>query len=156
MDTVTFAHPSTPFSAPHARTARRPLRSVGASLAGFVAIAVLSTATDALLRAAGVFPAADQPMNDGLYGLALAYRAVFGIAGTYLAARLAPSRPLQHALTLGGIGFALSTLGAIALWDLGGHWYALANIAITLPTAFIGGTLPVRTRQSSGTGTRTG
>jgi hypothetical protein len=119
----------------------RRLRSIGAVLAGLVAIAVTSTATDALMRAIGVFPADAKPMSDALFLLAAAYRAVFGIAGTYLTARLAPAKPLQHALVLGAIGVVLSTVGAIAMWNAGTHWYALANIAIPLPAAFLGARL---------------
>jgi hypothetical protein len=127
---------------PTARPQRRALRSIGAVLAGFLVIAIASTATDALMRALGIFPSGTtDPMSDGLFLLAAAYRAVYGIFGTYLAARLAPSKPFQHALVLGAIGVVLGTLGAIAMWSFGGHWYAIANIAMPLPAALIGGKL---------------
>jgi hypothetical protein len=120
---------------------RRPLRSTGAVLAGLLAIFVLSLGTDEVLHLSGVYPPWNQPMSDGLYGLATAYRIVFGIVGCYLAARLAPSRPMLHALVLGGIGVVLSILGAIGGWHLGTHWYPLALILISLPCAWIGGKL---------------
>jgi len=44
--------------------------------------------------------------------LATAYRIVYGIAGSYVTARLAPDRPMQHALLGGFIGLALSIVGA--------------------------------------------
>jgi len=141
MNSTTFTAFATS-NAHCARPQRRVLRSVGAVLAGFLAIAITSTATDALMRALGIFPSGiTDPMSDGLLLLAAAYRAVYGIFGTYLAARLAPSKPLQHALVLGAIGVVLGTLGAIAMWSVGGHWYAIANIAIPLPAAVIGGKL---------------
>jgi O-antigen/teichoic acid export membrane protein len=78
-------------------------------------------------------------MSDKLFVLATAYRIVFGIAGCYLAARLAPDRPMKHALILGVVGLVLSIAGAAAMWGAGPGWYSLAIIAITLPCAWIGG-----------------
>ena len=95
------------------------LRRIGAVLAGFLAIFILSTATDVALHATGVFPPWGQPMSDALFLLATAYRIVFGVVGCYIAARLAPDRPMQHALALGVVGFAVSILGAVATWDRG-------------------------------------
>jgi hypothetical protein len=40
-------------------------------------------------------------MADALLLLATAYRTVYGVAGSDLAARLAPGRPMAHALALG-------------------------------------------------------
>jgi hypothetical protein len=120
---------------------RRVLRRVGAVLAGFLAIAILSTATDTALHATGVFPPFGQPMGDALFVLATAYRIVYGVAGSYLTARLAPDRPLQHALALGVVGLIVSIGGAMAAWDLGPAWYSLAVIAIAIPCAWVGGRL---------------
>jgi hypothetical protein len=131
-------------SLPTTTSPRRALRSTGAVLAGLVAIGVASTGTDALMRAVGIFPSDAAAVGDALLLLALVYRAIFGIAGTYLTARLAPSKPAQHAYVLGGIGTVLATLGAIAMWHVGGHWYAIANVVIALPTAFVGSRLAQR------------
>jgi hypothetical protein len=119
------------------------MRRIGAVLAGLILIVVLSTATDMVLHATGVFPPVGQPMSDALFLLALAYRIVYGVAGCYVAARLAPDRPMQHALALGVIGLVLSTVGAIAMWDAGPAWYSLAVIAIVLPCAWAGGRLRI-------------
>ncbi len=40
-----------------------------------------------------------------------------------------------------GIGVLLSTLGAIAMWDFGMHWYPIALIVSSLPCAWIAGRL---------------
>ena len=124
---------------------RRWLRSVGAVFAGLVALFAVTTATDVVLHATGVFPPWGQPMSDGLFLLATAYRIVYGVAGCYLAARLAPDRPMQHALALGIVGVLLSTAGAVATWskgpEFGPKWYALAVVAIALPCAWAGGAL---------------
>jgi hypothetical protein len=124
---------------------RRIGRSIAAVLAGLVAIFVVSTATDIALHAIGVFPPWGQPMSDGLFLLATAYRIVYGVAGSYLTARLAPDRPMRHALILGFIGLALATIGTVATWgrgpEFGPKWYAIAVIAMALPCAWVGGKL---------------
>ena len=135
---------------------RHILRRIGAVLAGLLAIIILSSATDKVLHATGVFPPSGQPMADALFLLATAYRIVYGVAGSYLAARLAPDRPMQHALALGVVGLAISTAGAVATWNagpaFGPKWYPLAVIAIALPCAWAGGRLrdmQVRARADS-------
>ena len=124
---------------------RRILRSAGAVLAGLLFIIIITTATDALLPATGIFPPWGQPMSDSLFVLAFAYRIVYGIAGGYITARLAPDKPVQHALVLGVIGFVLSLAGAAATWnrgpEFGPKWYPLALIVIAIPTAWLGGKL---------------
>jgi hypothetical protein len=124
---------------------RRIGRSVGALLAGFVAVVVLSLGTDWALHAAGVFPALGQKMSDALFVLATVYRTLYGVVGSYVTARLAPDRPMGHALVGGLIGVAMSTLGAVVTWnkDLGPHWYPLALIVTAVPTAWLGGKLRV-------------
>ena len=101
------------------------------------------------LHATGIFPPFGQPMGDALFLLATAYRIVYGVAGSYIAARLAPDRPMQHALALGVVGLVLSIAGAVAMWDAGPAWFSLAVIAIAMPCAWAGGRLrdmPLRAR----------
>jgi uncharacterized protein YecE (DUF72 family) len=102
------------------------LRRIGAVLIGFIAILVLSLGTDMVLHATGVFPPWGQPMSDALFLLATAYRTLYSVAGCYLAARLAPDHPMQHAMALGTIGLLVSITGAVGTWNLGlgPHWYA--------------------------------
>lgn len=127
------------------RAKRNLPRSIGAGFAGLLAIVVLSTATDAALHASGVFPPPGRPMADGLWLLATAYRAVYAIAGCYLAARLAPARPMLHAMVLGFIGVAVSTAGTVVTWgkgpEFGPHWYPISLIVTALPCAWLGGRL---------------
>ena len=121
------------------------LRRIGAVFAGMLAVFILSIATDAVLHATGVFPPWGEPMSDALFLLATAYRIVFGIAGGYIAARLAPDRPMQHALVYGAIGLVLSIAGAVATWNagpaFGPRWYPLAPVATAMPCAWAGGRL---------------
>lgn len=121
-------------------------RSVGRSTlavgAGLVFIFVGSFAVDEVLHLLNVYPPWNQPMREpGLNALALSYRLVINTYGCYLAGRLAPSRPLYHALVLGGIGLVLSTLGVFAAMkmDLGPLWYPVALVVTTLPCAWLGG-----------------
>jgi multisubunit Na+/H+ antiporter MnhB subunit len=124
---------------------RRTLRSVGAVLAGLIAIVIISIATDSAMHATGVFPPFGEPMSDALFLLATAYRIVYSVAGCYIAARLAPDRPMRHALALGVVGVVVSSAGAVATWNLGPafgpHWYPLALIALAMPCAWLGGKL---------------
>jgi hypothetical protein len=110
-----------------------------------IAIFILSTATDMSMHAIGVFPPLGQPMADALFLLALAYRTVYGVATSYLVARLAPDRPMGHALVFGVVGVAVAVAGAVATWnrgpEFGPKWYALAVAAIALPCSWAGGAL---------------
>ena len=121
------------------------LRRAGAVIAGVIAVVVLSIGTDALLFASGVYPPREQRMSDGLFLVATAYRVVYAVAGSHLAARLAPDRPMAHALWVGGVGLAAGLAGAVVAGtaenDLGPTWYSVAIVAIAMPCAWAGGRL---------------
>ena len=110
-------------------------------LAGLLAIFAITTVTDIVLHATGIFPPWGQPMSSALFLVALAYRIVYGVLGCYIAARLAPDRPMRHAVALGVVGVVLSTAGAVAMWEAGPAWYSLAVIGISIPCAWVGGKL---------------
>ena len=122
-------------------------RSIGAVLAGMLAVIVLSIGTDIVLHVAGVFPPWGQSMIgfEAALLLATAYRTVYGVAGGYIAARLAPNRPMTHALALGVLGLAVSILGAAVTWNkgpaFGPHWYPLALVVLAMPQCWAGGKL---------------
>jgi hypothetical protein len=84
-------------------------------------------------------------MSDPLFLLATAYRIAYGVAASYIIARLAPDRPMQHALVGGAIGLVVSIVGAVVTWNhepsLGPHWYPLALVVTALPCAWLGGKL---------------
>lgn len=128
-----------------ASASRRPWRSIGTVLLGILLIFALSLGIDGVLHATGIFPPIGQPMSDAKFLIATAYRVLIGIAGSYLTGRLAPNRPMTHAMTLGGIGLILSTLGAAATWNagpaFGPHWYPLTLVLTALPCAWLGGKL---------------
>ena len=131
-----------PTTATTAGRPRRTLRSIGAVAAGLVAIFAVTSAVDAVMHATGVYPAPGAPpMSDALFLLAFAYRFVIDVAGSWLTARLAPARPLRHAMVLGAIGLLLSIAGAAAFWNAGPHWYPIALAVSALPCAWLGGRL---------------
>ena len=122
----------------------RLLRSAAALLAGFVAVFVLSLATDQVMHMLGIYPPWGQPMREpGLNLLALIYRCVYAVIGSYIAARLAPRAPMGHALALGAIGLVISLAAAITVipMDLGPAWFPIALAVTTLPCAWLGGVL---------------
>jgi hypothetical protein len=57
------------------------LASTGAVAAGFMVTALASTAGDAMMHAAGIFPSTPRLMSEPLFALAAAYRALFTVAG---------------------------------------------------------------------------
>jgi len=122
-------------------------RSIGAVLAGFAAVIVLSMGTDMALHAAGLTPPLGQRMSDPMFLRATIYRTIYAVLGSYITAWAAPDRPLQHALVGGVIGLILNVVGTVATWNhvpsLGPHWYPLALMVTALPSAWLGGKLRV-------------
>ena len=119
------------------------LKSIWAVVAGVLFIIVISTLFDLLLHVVHVYPPMDQPLTDGLALLASSYRLVISIAGAYLTARLAPGRPMRHALILGYVGVVLGLIGAVATWNLGlgPHWYPVSLVVVAVPQCWAGGWL---------------
>ncbi len=74
--------------------------------------------------------------------LALSCRVVFGVISGYIAARLAPHRPVRHAIVLGMIGTALGLLGLMVVMQnpMGPTWYPVLLAAFALPSTWLGGT----------------
>ena len=126
---------------------RRIGRSIGAVLVGIIVGIVVTLGTDIVLHKIGVFPpwGASMVGFDGALLLATVYRTVYGIAASYIIARLAPDRPMLHALVGGVIGLAVSILGAAVTWNkgpaFGPHWYPLALVVLAMPQAWAGGKL---------------
>ena len=121
--------------------------SILAVLAGFVVVIVITLLTDAILHWTHFYP----PLGEYTPGSALiwatVYRTIYGVIGSYITARLAPRRPMKHALIGGAIGMVIATAGAIATWNhvpsLGPHWYPVSLIVGALPTAWLGAKLRI-------------
>jgi hypothetical protein len=131
---------------------KQSLQSVVAVVAGAVAGIVVTLITDAVLHKVGVFPPSGQPAGDGPLVLATLYRTVYGVAGAYITARLAPSRPMLHVMALGALGLIASLAGAVATWNkieiYGPHWYPVALVVVALPQSWLGA--KIRERQLRG------
>jgi hypothetical protein len=121
------------------------LKSIGAIIAGMLVIVLLSVCTDFILQKIGVFPPSyEKASGTPLLLLAFAYRCIYGVAGGYVTALLAPNRPMRHAIILGIIGTAISIIGAVVGWKLSAHWYPIALVVTALPTTWLGGKLKTK------------
>jgi len=124
---------------------RRMARSIAALFAGMAVGILLSVGTDVVMHVMGYFPPLGQPHSSGPLVVATAYRAVYGVVSGYIAARLAPFRPMMHAMVLGFLGLIVCIIGAVVTWNkgpaFGPHWYPLALVLLALPTAWLGGKL---------------
>jgi len=122
------------------------LRSVGAVLIGFVTIAALSLGTDLVVRAVRpeAFSATARVDDPGLLLFTLVYVGVFAVGGCYLTARLAPAKPMRHALVLGALGLVFNVAGTAAMWHTAPVWYHVVALALVMPFAWAGGWLRVR------------
>ena len=118
-------------------------KSILAVVVGALAVIGVTTLVDGLLHVVGVFPAIDQPIDDRLALLATSYRIVIGVGGAWLTARLAPNRPMMHAMILGYIGAVLGLVGVVATWNLGlgPRWYPIALVVLAIPQSWAGGKL---------------
>jgi len=98
---------------------------------------------DIVLHALRVFPPMNQPINDSLALLATSYRIVISIAGAWLTARLAPEKPMKHAMILGIVGTFLGLVGVVATWNtgLGPRWYPILLAVLAIPQCWVGGRL---------------
>jgi hypothetical protein len=120
-------------------------RSIWAVFAGFLVVVILSIGADEALRAAGMLAPLGRPTSDAIFLPITIYRTIFGVLGSYVTARLAPDRPMGHALIGGAIGLVLSIAGVVVSWnagpEFGPRWYPIALAVLALPGAWLGGKL---------------
>lgn len=121
------------------------LKSIGAVIAGLAVLAILSTITDSVLQKTGVMktePFVENPV--WLIAIIVLYRMVFTALGCFLTARMAPGKPMKHAMILGIICVVLTLAGLIAMWDTPPRWYPISLIVLTLPAAWLGGKMAIK------------
>ena len=116
------------------------LLGLGAVFAGLIAIVVPSIVTDGVLNAVGFLPTLG-PMNAMHAVAALAYRTLYGVLGSAVTARLAPTRPRLLTAVLASLGIAVGTAATIATWnqpEFGPKWYNFAVAAMPVWCAWLG------------------
>ncbi|HYR07951.1 MAG TPA: hypothetical protein VEQ60_09290 [Longimicrobium sp.] len=122
-------------------------RSILAIVVGFVLTGALNFGTNTVLSrvAPDMVPPSGTPnTNTAALLVICAYVALFGILGCYVTARLAPSRPLLHALIMGGIALAMSIPVTMSVWNDTPVWFNVYNLLAVMPYAWIGGTIRER------------
>ena len=120
------------------------LKSILAVIAGFLFIGVSHNLVDFVLESLGIFTPRDQPFDTTwMVVTATVYRTVLSVAGCYITAALAPSRPMLHAMVLGVIGFVLSGIAAYITIPMhwGAAWYPIALTVISPFCGWLGGVM---------------
>ncbi|MBA3680884.1 MAG: hypothetical protein H0W73_06915 [Bacteroidetes bacterium] len=117
-------------------------KSIGAILTGFILAAFLSIATDMILNLTNIVNMESFKDNSAIIILfVIIYRFIYNVMGCYLTSKLAPNKPMKHALIIGVIGTVFALLGSIAMWDKAVAWYNISVILISLPSAWVGAKL---------------
>lgn len=131
------------------------LRSLASLIAGYIVSALLIGVTVAVLGA--LFPASYQPENTAWVIFNVAYGCLYAVAGGYVTAWLAPSRPILHGFVLGGLLALLALLTALAVaasppapeYASPPGWYYPALAVTVLPSILLGAWLRVRQSRKS-------
>lgn len=125
---------------------RNLLKSTWAVLAGFIFVVVVSIVTDIILTKTGLMKQPFHLNTTSFIAFVVLYRCLYGITGSYLTAKLAPGKPMKHAIIGGIVGLIIATIGTIAMWDKSPHWYPLALMITALPCAWLGAKLFVKNK----------
>jgi putative membrane protein (TIGR04086 family) len=123
----------------------RVLRSAAVILAGYVVFVVSAVA---LFQLSGRNPHAAQP--PWFVAASAAYGAGFAALGGWLAARLAPARPLPHGVAVGLILAAGATVSLLTSPSADATWSQWTALTLMAPAALLGGHLAARTGRRQG------
>ena len=116
-------------------------KSIGVILLAFITIALLSIITDFLLESIGLLPNPKKGLFDTwAIILVLVYRGIYTIFAGFIIARLAPSKPILHAIILGAIGIIITVLAINdpSVADKAPLWFGYTMAAITIPCLWLG------------------
>lgn len=125
------------------------IKSIGAVLAGFIVVLILSVVTDIILEKANLMKQPFDQNSSGFIVLVIIYRCLYGITGSYITAKLAPRHPMRLAVIGGIIGFVISTIGVIVMWDTPPRWYGISLVVTALPCAWLGAWIYINNKKSN-------
>ena len=114
------------------------LKNIGAVVAGFIVVVILSIVTDLVLEKTNLMKKPFDLNPLWLIVFVIFYRCLFGVIGSYITARLAPAKPMRLAMIGGMIGFIISIVGVIVMWDTPPRWYGISIVLTALPCAWLG------------------
>jgi hypothetical protein len=114
-------------------------RSILAVVVGFVVIGALAFGT-----AACAYDANGRGTTAAYELMMHAYVFAYATFGCWLCARMAPNRPMRHALILGVLGLIFNIAGSAAQWDTAPLWSHVIGIGVAMPAAWLGGWLAER------------
>lgn len=125
---------------------KNTLKEIGAIIAGFVTVFVLSVVTDIILESLHIFPPQNQPQLTvwWMLLLALVYRTGYNLIGGYVTASLSPKKSMKYVVILGIIGTFVATAGMLANLDKGNIWYPLFLALFSFPSVWLGGKLKIK------------
>jgi hypothetical protein len=126
------------------------MRTIGRSILAFVAAIaatfILSYATDAILVATDLMESGSLPDSVAVVMLIIAYRTAYNVLGAFIVAKLAPKRPMAHAMVLAVLGI-LGSLGAMAaVSESGQYYYPIILALLVLPSTWLGAKLALRSK----------
>jgi len=124
-------------------------RSIGAVVAGSIAIGITSFAADYLLaKAAPDLLAAPRDSNPALLIFMLVYSVVFSGAGGYITAALAGRSQMKHVVALAVLQFAGGLAAATQAGSLLPAWFLISVVVLPVPAIVLGGVLKSRASSS--------
>jgi peptidoglycan/LPS O-acetylase OafA/YrhL len=128
------------------------LRSTLAIIGGYLAmVAVVGLCTYGLmLLTPSWFPGAAPPAGPFL-AVNIAYSVIAALAGGYVAAWIAPQRPVKHAVMLAVFALVMSIVSAVLQGDRQPRWYQVL-LAVCMPMVIVlGGWVRGHQRSRHGT-----
>ncbi|MGE3955789.1 MAG: hypothetical protein AB7H96_03650 [Vicinamibacterales bacterium] len=128
------------------------IRHILPVVAGGAITVLLTVVTDNWLAVRGLLPTQAAAHSVGTLLFVLAYRGAIAIAGSHMAARLAPAgQPrIRYALALGGLLLVVNVINAMGLAGTFPTWFLLASVALQVPFAIIGGGTAVQAMARTG------
>lgn len=121
-------------------------RSILAFLVAIAATFALSYATDAVLVAAGLMKNDALPDSVAIVALIIAYRTAYSVLGSYIVAKLAPKRPMLHAMILGVLGIVGSISAMVSMPNAAPAYYPIVLSLLALPSVWVGVKLAERNK----------